>query len=269
LTACALGKHNGAMLRTALISLVSLFGTGCGGSEERADPLTVSVAASTRDVVAEIAADFTRQTGVEIQLNAGSSSALANQIIAGAPADLFLSANRQWANEVEQAGLSEASAALLTNKLVIVVPRGNPAQVEVPADLRSERVTKVALAGEQVPAGRYADQALAKLGLLEGLAGEGRLARGQDVRTALAYVERGEAEAGLVYATDAAVSTAVEVVHAFDPALHDEIVYVLVLVKRDPPHPSARQFFDHLQGSAADKFFSDASFQRSPGKDAP
>jgi molybdate transport system substrate-binding protein len=209
----------------------------------------VSVAASTEEIVEQLAAAFAQRTGATIKVNPGSSSRLANQILEGAPADLFLSANREWAAEVMEADLALGSVELLTNQLVIVVPKGNPAGIQEPQDLLAERVKRIALAGEQAPAGKYADQALAKLDLLDKLTAARKIARGQDLRGALSFVERGEAEAGIVYATDVAASD-VEVAYEFDPALHDEIGYVLVLLKQGE-NPAAKAFFEYLQSDAA------------------
>jgi molybdate transport system substrate-binding protein len=228
------------------------------------DAILVSVAASTRNAVEELAAQFSSKSGVEVKVNAASSSRIANQILAGAPVDIFLSANRQWAEAVREAGEAEAAAKLLTNRLVIVVPPGNPAQVHEPEDLLSAGVRFVALAGENVPAGDYAEQALGKLSLLEPLTKRGRIARGQDVRGALAFVERGEAEAGIVYATDVLAAPRVEVVHEFDPALHDEIVYMLVLLKHGEQKPAARQFYEFVQSPEAALIFGRFGFSRLP-----
>ena len=87
-----------------------------------------------------LAAQFKAETGVEVKVNPGPSSGLANQILAGAPADLFLSANREWADEVEKGGEAEAKCQLLTNRLVIVVPADNPGKVTQPSDLLSDNV---------------------------------------------------------------------------------------------------------------------------------
>ena len=154
--------------------------------------------------------------GGEVKVNLGPSSGLAGQILAGAPADLFLSANQEWADEVQKAGQTATATRLLTNRLVIVVPTGNPGGVQKPDDLLSDKVKKIALAGEKVPAGMYADQSLEKLGLLKKLTDAGKIVRGQDVRSALSYVERGEAEAGIVYSTDVGSAEGVEQEYEFD-----------------------------------------------------
>jgi molybdate transport system substrate-binding protein len=224
--------------------------------------LIVSAAASTKEVMEALAEQFKAETHTDVRINPGPSSGMANQILAGAPADLFLSASQQWADEVQKAGQAEAMARLLTNRLVVIVPKGNPGAVHEPKDFLSPKVKKIALAGEKVPAGMYADQALAKLGLLKQLSDEEKIARGEDVRTALAYVERGEAEAGVVYSTDVAVTPNVESVYQFDPTMHDEIVYALVLLKHANQNPAARQFYEYVQSPQADKVYTKFGFER-------
>jgi molybdate transport system substrate-binding protein len=222
--------------------------------------LTASVAASTSDAVLQLGDHFREATGIEVRVNAGPSNGLAAQILQGAPADLFLSASAEWADSVDKAGLSAARADLLGNRLVVVVPKGNPAGVNAPEDLARDAVKKLALASESVPAGAYAEQALTNLGLLQHLNEAGKIVRGQDVRAALAYVERGEAEAGIVYATDVQAGAKVETACGFDPASHDKIVYVLVLIKRDAENPTARRFYEFLQSREAAAMFAKLGF---------
>ncbi len=225
-------------------------------------PITFSIAASTQEPVELLAQEFRKTHGVEVNLNAGPSSTLASQILAGAPVDVFLSANESLAGDI--ARHTERSVSLLTNRLVLVVPAKNPAEIQSPDDLASSKLQKLALAGENVPAGIYASQALSKLGLLEKLVAEGKIARGQSVRSALAFVERGEAEAGIVYATDVRASKGVEVVYEFDPALHEPIAYVLVLTKQGATNPAATKLFDFLQSSAASAQFTQFGFGKLP-----
>jgi molybdate transport system substrate-binding protein len=224
-------------------------------------PVVALIAASTKNAVEEIAAKFKTQTGIEVAISPGPSNALANQIIAGGDADLFLSANLQWADAVDKAGHSGKRRNLLTNALVVVVPKGNPAQFKAPSDLMSPKVKRIALAGEKVPAGMYADQALATLKLTDELAKQNKIVRGHDVRSTLAYVERGEAEAGVVYSTDAMISNQVEAVHSFDPKLHERIVYPLVLIKAAQDRPGAVRFFDYLASPTAVEVFKKHGFE--------
>jgi molybdate transport system substrate-binding protein len=237
------------------------------GCDDRKDDrkIVISAAASTKEVVESLAKRFAKESGTAVNINPGSSNSLAAQIIAGAPAELFLSASPEWADNVEQAKLASRKVKLFTNKLVLVVPQGNPAGVKGPRDLAKAEVKKIALAGEKVPAGKYANQALAKLGLLDKLVKEKRIARGQDVRTALAYVERGEAEAGIVYSTDLPAAKNVVKVHEFDPALHDEITYVLVLLDQGKDNAAAQAFFAFLQSADADAAYKSFGFERISG----
>jgi molybdate transport system substrate-binding protein len=244
----------------ALIVLALLSACSRPQTSPEPAPLVVSVAASTIEVMEQLADEFHEQSGVEVTVNAGPSNTLATQILAGAPADVFLSASRQWADAVAEGGQAVEQVDLLGNRLVVVVPRGNPAGVETFEDLASPAVAKLALAGENVPAGMYADQALGKLGLLKALTDAGTIVRGQDVRAALGYVERGEAEAGIVYATDVRAAPGVETAFEIDPSLHEEIVYVLVLVKQDAANPSARKFYEFLQSDDANDVFAEFGF---------
>jgi molybdate transport system substrate-binding protein len=205
--------------------------------------------------VNEIAAAFQSEGKGEVTISPGPSNALAAQIVAGGEAHVFISANQQWADEVEKAGKAIRQRKLLTNGLVLVVPKGNPAGVKSAADLSSEKVKKVALAGEKVPAGIYAQQALTALKIFDGLEQQKKIVRGHDVRSTLAFVERGEAEAGIVYSTDALVSKQVESVFEFDAKTHDKIVYPAVLLKAAEGNETASAFYDYLGSAAAAEIF--------------
>jgi molybdate transport system substrate-binding protein len=222
------------------------------------------VAASTKDAMREIAAAFAQDRGGEVRISADDSSKLAQQIVEGVPADLYLSANEKWADFVKEKGLAEESTLLLGNSLVIVVPRGNPAAVHKPQDLTRSEVKRLAVAGPTVPAGIYARQALRNLSLWGEL--EGRLVSGENVRFTLAFVERGEAEAGIVYSTDAKISEQVEQVHELDAKTHEPIHYPLVLLKASHDHPAARRFYDYLQTPQAAEVFQKYGFKRPVGR---
>jgi molybdate transport system substrate-binding protein len=249
------------VLTAIWLALWSVFDT-VAFAESLGAPVIVSAAASTKDVIEALDKKFTASTGAEVKVNAGPSNGLAQQILAGAPADLFLSANQQWADEVKKGGQAADSAQLLTNKLVLVVPQDNPGGVHEPKDLLSPKVKKIALAGEKVPAGIYAGQALTKLDLLQKLTDENKIVRGQDVRNTLNFVERGEAEAGIVYSTDVRAADGVVVAYEFDPSLHDEIVYVLVLLKHGSDNPAAGDLYKFLQSPQADETYRSFGFTR-------
>lgn len=239
---------------------------GCGKdpgnppSLARQDSVTALLAASTQDAVRESAVVFTTETGIEVKLIPDDSSKLAAQIVNAAPADLFLSANKKWAEFVQTKGYAHEMVSLLGNRLVIVVPKGNPGRIAQPEDLVKAAVKRLALAGPTVPAGIYARQALTKLGLRHELEEAKKIVEGENVRVALTYVERGEAEAGIVYATDATISNHIETVYTFDEATHEPIVYPLVLLKAGERSEGARKFYHFLRSPQAAEVFQQYGF---------
>jgi molybdate transport system substrate-binding protein len=243
----------------ALLTLVVVLGCGQRQSspngDQRSPPILALVAASTQDAVQEIAAEFTREHGVEVRLNADDTSKLAAQIVNGAPADLFLSANEKWSSHVKEKGFVEEAKALLGNSLVLVVPRGNPLHLASLEELATPKVKKVALAGPTVPAGMYARQALTHLQLLDDLEKQKKIVSGENVRVALTYVERAEVDAGIVYATDARLTDKVATVATFSPSAHAPIIYPLVLLKPAEKNAKAREFYEYLQGAYAARIF--------------
>lgn len=256
--------------RSLVIPLLLCLALGCsrspasstdGGSKS----ILILVAASTKDAVAENAAAFTKETGIEVKINADDSSKLATQIVKDAPADLFLSANEKWADFVKEKGFAQSTKPLLGNTLVIVAPQGNPAKITKPDDLKSDAVKKIAVAGPTVPAGIYARQALTMLMLWDELEQQKKIVPAENVRVALTYVERGEAEAGVVYGTDARITTKVETVYTFAPETHDKIIYPLVLLQAGQKNDAARKLYGYLQGPAAAVVFQKHGFTRLAG----
>lgn len=204
---------------------------GCGGWAEDAEPARIHAAASLTDVVRGIARRFEARGGAHVVIHCAASNTLAAQIRAGAPAGVFLSASPEWADDVERSGLAEPGtrADVASNGLVVVVPRGEPALASL-ADLAAPRFERVALADPAaVPAGRYAQAALEAAGVFARI--RGKVLAAQDARTALAYAERGEAAAAIVYATDASASAAVDVAYRVPPETHPRIVYPVLLVR--------------------------------------
>jgi len=190
----------------------------------RAD-VTIYCAASLVDLMEALAQGFEDATGEKVTIVAGASSTLARQIAAGAPADIYISANRDWVDHaVHEAGYRDVMP-FVQNRLVIVAPEGNTDVVtleELPQRLAGRRL---ALGDPvHVPAGIYAQQALKTAGVWDDLSDA--LAPAADVRAALALVARGAAPYGIVYATDARRDDVV-IVGEIDPELHDPVVYYL------------------------------------------
>ncbi len=248
---------------------------GCGRTNDagstnagnaRSGPLLALVAASTKDAVREVADRFTRESGVEVKLSADASSKLAQQIVNAAPADVFLSANEQWADFVKDKGFAQEVRPLFGNTLVLVVPAGNPSHVAGPEDLRGAAVKKIAVAGPAVPAGIYARQALRGLNMWDELEKQRKIVAGENVRTTLTYVEQAEVDAGVVYGTDAKISSKVQTVYTFAPSTHDKIVYPLVLLHSGAKNEAARKYFDFLCSDQAAKVFYKYGFVPLSGK---
>jgi molybdate transport system substrate-binding protein len=235
---------------------------GCGpqggGSARPPEPVTVFAAASTKEAVEQAAKDFQGETGIPVEVSVGPSSGLAKQIEQGASADLFLSADQASADYLAGKQLVGERRNLLTNRLVVVVPTDSEIRVKELRDLADPRIKRLALAEPKVPAGEYARQALKKAGVWDQV--EGRVVGGIDVRATLQFVERGEAEAGLVYQTDALGQSRVRVAVEVDPKLHDPIRYPLVLLRRDPTKDGARRFYDYLASEKCAGVFERAGF---------
>jgi molybdate transport system substrate-binding protein len=229
--------------------------SGCGAhSTAPAKPsVLLFVAASTADAVEEIKTQFEREHAVSVRLSNGASSELAQQVANGADADVFLSASDKWANFLVDEGFVAEQQDLLGNRLVVVVPLSSPLSIAQPEDLQLAEVEHLALADRAVPAGTYAEEALRNLDLLEVL--EPKIVRGADVRDALVYVEKGQAEAGIVYATDAAISDKVRVTMEIDPTLTPPIRYPLVLTKMGAEKPEAQELYDYLSADSAAAVF--------------
>jgi molybdate transport system substrate-binding protein len=249
------------LLKLAAFSGVLIALAGCarsGGPADVPPPVLIFAAASTQTVIEEIAANFRDQTGIPVRCEPAASSTLARQIENGAAADLFLSADEEWADYLEKKGLVEKRQPLLTNRLVVVVPADSKLSVKDLTDLAGDGVKRLAIAGEAVPAGRYARQALRKAEVWERI--QGRLLEGKDVTAVFLYVARGEVDAGFVYATDAAASSKVRVIFEAPESLTGPIRYPLVTMRRDRPNPSAERFAGYLAGDVADTAFRKAGF---------
>ncbi len=226
--------------------LIFLLGcaVACGDAGEREESLVIRSAASAQDVCRDVVSAFEERTGVAVEVAPGPSSGHARAILQGAPAALFVSAHGEWAVRLEKAGRVVARRDLLRNSLVLVVPRDSKSRIGTPRDLLGGEGRHLALAGPSVPAGRYGEEALRSLGLWGPLEKAGCIVRGQDARSVLSFVERGEAEGGVVYATDAQIARGVDVAYVFPESTHDPIVYPLLLLKGDHDAAQARALFD-------------------------
>lgn len=238
------------IVRRLLSGLALLVVFAAGGA--RPETLTVFAAASLKGAFDEAARAFESASPHRVRTAYGASSALARQIEAGAPAHLFVSADRDWIDHLAGRRLLQGTpVALLSNELVLVAPVGSAPVLEIAPGFPLAQALgpgRLALADPRmVPAGKYARAALENLGAWDGVAA--RLAPAEHVRAALALVARGEAPLGIVYRTDAQAEPGVVIVGTFPPGSHPPIAYPMAIVKGAPP--AALELARFLAGPAA------------------
>ena len=242
-----------------LVTLAALPVLACS-SDDGAGDMLVLAAASLHDPLEEIRAAFERDTGIPFVVSYGGSQALAQQIASGAPAALFLSAGLSPVVFVEErAALAGEPAYILHNRLVLAAPAsGNPHPESLLA-LTSADFERIAVADPKLaPAGKYARESLEYLGLWDELLP--KMVFAADVRSALAYVESGNADAALVYATDAASSELAMVAVVAPADSHSPIVYPAAVIADSGYEDSAWRLVEYLRGAEAREVFAAYGF---------
>ena len=228
----------------------------------RAADVTVFAAASLSDVLKQVGDAYKTETGRNVVFSFAASSALARQIEASPGADIFISADTDWMDYLNARGLiaQHSRIDLLGNRLVLIAPADSTVALSIKPhfDLSGGLGNgRLALADPAtVPAGKYARAALMALGVWGAVAS--RVAPAENVRVALAYVARGEAPLGIVYATDATAEPKVRTVGVFPANVYPHIVYPAALTK--DAKPEARAFLDYLSGARASALFAKAGF---------
>ena len=248
-------------LGAALAAVLPLL-PGAAGAQTGAGP-TVFAAAGLKNAMDDAGGQWGADGHPAPKLSFAASNVLEKQIEQGAPADLFFSADTDWMNAAEKAGLIENGTRvdLLGNEIVLVAPKDAAVSVDVRQGFDLDRALnggRLAMGNvEAVPAGKYGKAALEKLGAWTGV--RDHVAQAESVRAALAFVARGEAPLGLVYATDAAAEPKVKVVGTFPADSHPPIVYPVALT-RDAHSPDAAGFLGFLRGPAAAEIFKRQGF---------
>ena len=236
------------MKRRSLISLVLVV---LLTTVLRAAELSVFAAASLTDALKEVAAAYEPHSGDKLVFNFAGSNALARQIKEGAPADIFFSADEIQMNDLAEARLIDPSTRveLLSNSLVIVVPNDGPAEL-TPAALGDRAIKRVALADPRsVPAGVYARAYLTKQGLWQAV--EPKVVPTENVRAALAAVESGNVDAGIVYKTDAAISKAVKIACEVSASDGPRISYPVAVLRETRNAEPSKRFLTYLKSEPA------------------
>jgi molybdate transport system substrate-binding protein len=249
------------MRRRFILASVVAAGLPAGPSARAQGAPTVFAAASLTDAMRAVGAAWAAQGHAAPRFSFAASSALARQIEQGAPADIFASADEPWMDYLAQRQLivDTSRASPLANALVLIAPADS---LQEPVAL-ARNTDLLALAGAEgriatgdpsnIPVGQYARAALAWMGQWERVSP--RLARADNVRSALLLVERGEAPLGIVYATDAAASKAVKVLGHFPAESHPPVTYPFALTRRAAANPAAREFLAFVIGTEAEPIF--------------
>jgi len=236
---------------------------GVPSAAEHERSFIVFAAASLTEAVTEVSAAFTQETGIAVKTSFAASSMLARQIEAGAPATVFFSADEQWMDYLESRKLLAPGSRkdMLGNQLVLVAPADSTATVKItsgPALLQALGGARIATGDpDSVPVGKYAKTALMKLGVWEQV--EGRLVRAEDVRSALAFVARGDAPFGIVYLTDAKIEKRVKVLDVFPRDSYPPIRYPIAMTAG--AGADASRFVEFVTGKRAAVIFQNYGFE--------
>ncbi|GEA21495.1 molybdate ABC transporter substrate-binding protein [Vibrio harveyi] len=245
-------------IHACLVAILSVSSAANAATE-----LKVYAASSMTNAVNDIAQQFETKYDVTVTPVYGGSSSIARQILNGAPADIFISANTKWMDYLvkSKAVKSDSVTNLVRNSLVLIAPKASTIE---PFDFSDANAWNQALEGNRlalgnpvsVPAGMYAKESLTNLGVWKKL--ERQIAPAKNVRLALALVERGEAPLGVVYKTDALLTDKVKVVGEFANDTHADIIYPAAIVKDST---QSEQFFEYLKSDDAKKVFAQYGFQ--------
>lgn len=255
------------LMAVCLLALVS----GCGGQQSSSSAssangtveLHVSAAASLTDVMNEIGKEYEQEhPDVKVVFNYGSSGALQQAIENGGSADLFFSAAQKQMDALAKQGMlvDGTRKDLLQNEVVLIVPKEGGKDITSFDALTGDAVAHVALGEPKgVPVGQYSEEILTKLGLLDSV--KAKAVYGSDVRQVLAWVASGEADAGLVYATDAAVEPSVRVVAKAPAGTHKPIIYPAAVLKDTKHLDAAKDFLAFVSNDKNKERFAKYGFE--------
>lgn len=261
-------------LMALILSTLMLLAVGCGGQQgDSSNPasssagapveLHVSAAASLTDVMKEIAANYEKEhPNVKIVFNFGSSGALQQAIQNGGETDLFFSAAQKQMDALDKDGLLADGTRkdLLVNEVVLIVPKDGGKDLTDFQQLTRSDIQHIALGEPKgVPVGQYSEEVLTKMGILDAV--KGKAVYGSDVRQVLSWVESGDADCGIVYATDAAVSDKVKVAAKAPAGTHKPIIYPAAALKDSKQLDMARDFLAYVSNDASKALFAKFGFE--------
>ncbi|WP_054958529.1 molybdate ABC transporter substrate-binding protein [Paenibacillus dakarensis] len=253
------GKNTSVLV----LLFIMLWLTGCGTKQTENDRLasqteiTVSAAASLTDALQEIKKNYLEEhPEVKINFNLGGSGSLQQQIVQGAPVDLFIPASEKYMNTLVDKGLIDQGeqVSLLSNELTVITHANEGITIQGPGDLLDDEVRKIAIGiPESVPAGKYAKEALEHTGVWEVLLP--KMVQAKDVRQVLQYVETRNVETGMVYKTDALSSDEVKIAYTMDFSTYSPIVYPMGIIRTSKHKQGAMDFYNYLRSEEAMNVF--------------
>src|SRR5262245_20672111 len=242
----------------ATVALLLPWGLGQTPAQAQGGDVVVFAAASLKNALDAINAQWQKETGKKATISYASSPALAKQIEQAAPAQIFISADVDWMDYLAQKHLikPETRSNLLGNRIVLVAPKDKAQPIEVKPGFDLAKILgegRLSIANvDTVPAGKYGKAALEKLGVWTSISG--KLAQAENVRAALLLVSRGEAPAGIVYQTDAASDSSVKIIGTFPEDTHPPIIYPIALTT-NATHPDAAAFLAYIRSDKATPSF--------------
>ena len=245
-------------MKPYLFILLSFAGLLIGCSRQE---LVIFGAMSLTDALTEVCQRFGEAQNVKVYCNFASSSTLQRQIEKGAPADVFIAASPKQIDALQQKGLINGSSrrAILNNRLVLIAPVDSSLSIADVRMLTQDSIRRIAI-GEpnSVPAGIYGKEALTHLGVWTAV--QPKLIPSADVRSALAYVESGEVDVGIVYQTDAGLTQKIRVIYQFPDSSHSPIVYPAAVLRNAGHKDRAQAFLEYLQTAEITAIFEKYGF---------
>ncbi|WP_240377491.1 molybdate ABC transporter substrate-binding protein [Bacillus piscicola] len=257
----------------ALLLGMTVFMTGCGNGEEngaRQDQemddsasLTISAAASMTDALDEVQELYEETHDTVLTFNFAGSGKLAQQIQQGAPVDVFISANQEWMDRLEEEELVavDTRTDVTGNSIVLIAGKDSDLAYDSISDIKVGKLDQIAIGNpESVPAGKYAKQSLQAVDIWD--SAEKAVVLAKDVRQVLTYVETGNAEIGFVYHSDALSSDKVQVLTKAEMETHDPIIYPAAVTTDSEQQEAAGEFIEFLQGEEAQAIFEKYGFEK-------
>ncbi|KAA0547453.1 molybdate ABC transporter substrate-binding protein [Bacillus sp. BGMRC 2118] len=244
-----------------LLCFVILLVAGCSSPSKEKIEITVSAAASLKDALNEIKVIFEKENkDIVIYYNLGSTGSLQQQVMQGAPTDVFLSASKEHLTKLIDNNLinQNHSSDIVSNSLVVIGPNSEDFSIQSLKDLLA--IDRISIGTpETVPAGKYAKEALQTEQIWDGI--EPKLVPAKDVRQVLSYVESENVQVGIVYKTDAMISKKIKVLYEIPVNLHSPLVYSAGVVKKTKHAEEAQVFYQFIQSKEAISIFEEYGFK--------